>query len=151
MDSKTEMNNQPTERRSKYIINPQIQRGLFIYMSTISLLVIVAISVLNIWIANKLHGLITLQDNLSPEFLSQILQFEIWLAASYLAIVCIVFATIYVGGMRYSLRIVGPIYHMEKSIDEFIKTGQHQPINLRKDDYFTSLADKLNTALGVKK
>ncbi|MBF0106210.1 MAG: hypothetical protein HQM16_12885 [Deltaproteobacteria bacterium] len=42
-------------------------------------------------------------------------------------------------------RIAGPIYRLEKELDEIIATRQYREISFRKDDAFHSLAEKINT------
>lgn len=51
---------------------------------------------------------------------------------------------IYYFGLILSHRIAGPLFKIDKTIDEMIKTNKKFKINLRKDDYFQDHALKLN-------
>jgi hypothetical protein len=51
---------------------------------------------------------------------------------------------IWVIALELSHRIAGPLYRMEKELDERINGSKHGPIRLRAKDEFKLLADKLN-------
>ncbi len=70
-------------------------------------------------------------------------QFNIFfLSTSLLAILII-----YYFGLLLSHRIAGPLFKINKSIDEMIKTKKIVKISLRKNDYFPEHAHKLNELL----
>ena len=46
--------------------------------------------------------------------------------------------------LELSHRIVGPVYRMERELDERISGAKSGPINLRKNDEFKAFAEKLN-------
>lgn len=54
---------------------------------------------------------------------------------------------IYYFGLLISHRIAGPLYKINKTIDEVIETQMKIKIQLRKDDYFHEHADKINNLL----
>jgi signal transduction histidine kinase len=51
---------------------------------------------------------------------------------------------IWIVALELSHRVAGPIYRMEKELDERINGHKHGPIRLREKDEFKLLADKLN-------
>jgi len=51
---------------------------------------------------------------------------------------------IWVVALELSHRIAGPLYRMEKDLDERIKGTRQGPIILRKNDELKPLADKIN-------
>jgi signal transduction histidine kinase len=46
--------------------------------------------------------------------------------------------------LELSHRVAGPLYRMEKELDEIIAGNKSAPIKLRKKDEFKILADKIN-------
>lgn len=60
----------------------------------------------------------------------------------------ILFAAMTYSAVRLTHRLAGPIYRIEKSLTEIIRTRDftHQ-IRIRKDDELHSLVEKINTAL----
>jgi hypothetical protein len=61
------------------------------------------------------------------------------------ALVCVFF--IYYFGLILSHRISGPIFKINKSIDEMIETKKIIKLNFRKNDYFHEHAHKINELL----
>ncbi len=51
---------------------------------------------------------------------------------------------IWLAAMEVSHRIVGPVFRMERELDERIAGVKSGPIQLRKSDEFKSLAEKIN-------
>jgi len=51
---------------------------------------------------------------------------------------------IWIVALELSHRVAGPLYRMEKELDERISGHKHGPIKLRRRDEFKLLADKLN-------
>ena len=51
---------------------------------------------------------------------------------------------IWIIALELSHRIAGPLYRMEKELDERINGHKHGPIRLREKDEFKLLADKFN-------
>lgn len=49
--------------------------------------------------------------------------------------------------LELSHRIAGPVYRLEKELDERLHSGSKEPIRLRKKDELKSLADKINKIL----
>lgn len=54
---------------------------------------------------------------------------------------------IWVISLELSHRAAGPLYRMEKELDERIRGQKQGPIKLRKNDEFKSFVDKLNKVL----
>lgn len=51
---------------------------------------------------------------------------------------------IWIIALELSHRVAGPLYRMEKELDERINGHKHGPIRLREKDEFKLLADKFN-------
>lgn len=51
---------------------------------------------------------------------------------------------IWIIAMELSHRVAGPLYRIEKELDERIAGKKHGPIKLRRTDEFKLLADKIN-------
>ncbi|MCX5657830.1 MAG: hypothetical protein NTZ48_06370 [Candidatus Omnitrophica bacterium] len=49
--------------------------------------------------------------------------------------------------LELSHRIVGPVYRLEKDLEERLRSGSKEPIRLREKDELKSLADKINKIL----
>lgn len=56
---------------------------------------------------------------------------------------------IWVAALGLSHRIAGPMYRLEKELEERIQGIKQGPIKLRKNDEFRSLVDKLNKLLCI--
>ena len=52
--------------------------------------------------------------------------------------------SIWLIALEVSHRIVGPVFRMERELDERIAGTKSGPINLRKNDEFKALAEKIN-------
>lgn len=59
----------------------------------------------------------------------------------------IVLVVIWFLALELSHRIAGPLYRIEKELDEMLQSGKRGPIKLRPKDELKSLADKLNRLL----
>ena len=59
----------------------------------------------------------------------------------------IVFLIILLVALELSHRIAGPLYRLEKELDERISGTKHGPIHLRQNDELRPLADRLNKLL----
>lgn len=56
----------------------------------------------------------------------------------------VVLLLIWLAALELSHRIVGPVFRMERELDERITGAKSGPIQLRKDDEFKGLAEKIN-------
>lgn len=62
----------------------------------------------------------------------------------------IVLLFIYYFGLRLSHRIAGPLYKIDKVVDEVVLTGEEKEIKLRKNDFFKDHATKINSLIKLK-
>ncbi len=56
----------------------------------------------------------------------------------------IIFIIVWLVALEISHRMAGPVYRMEKELDERISGQKHGPIKLRQKDEFKLLVDKIN-------
>ncbi|MCB4790905.1 MAG: hypothetical protein LHV68_03360 [Elusimicrobia bacterium] len=56
-----------------------------------------------------------------------------------------------VTNLYFSHRIAGPVFKIKKALRDKIEGKEVRPIQLRKHDYFTELADMTNEAFGFRK
>jgi signal transduction histidine kinase len=56
----------------------------------------------------------------------------------------IILVLLWLVALELSHRVAGPLYRMEKELDEIIAGNKSAPIKLRKKDEFKILADKIN-------
>jgi len=56
----------------------------------------------------------------------------------------VVLAIIWFVALELSHRIAGPLYRIERELDEILAGKRHGPIKLRKNDEFKALVEKIN-------
>jgi signal transduction histidine kinase len=56
----------------------------------------------------------------------------------------IILVLLWLVALELSHRVAGPLYRMEKELDEIISGAKKGPLKLRKKDEFKILADKIN-------
>ena len=84
-----------------------------------------------------------------PELIAQTLFPALYRVNLILAIgLPIVFLVIFYSALRLTHRLAGPIYRIEKTLSEIIKTRNFKTqIRIRKDDDLQDLVEKINTIL----
>jgi methyl-accepting chemotaxis protein len=60
----------------------------------------------------------------------------------------VVLIIIWIAALELSHRIAGPVYRIEKELDDIIGGKKKGPIRLREKDELKSLADKINRFIG---
>jgi methyl-accepting chemotaxis protein len=68
----------------------------------------------------------------------------------YAPLVAASLVTSWVAALYLSNRIAGPVYNMERVLDEFAEGKKTSRIVLRKDDFMGTLAERINRALDAK-
>ncbi|HLE12781.1 MAG: hypothetical protein A2504_09485 [Bdellovibrionales bacterium RIFOXYD12_FULL_39_22] len=134
--------------RFKYIIYPQFQYTLVAINSFILFVVITVFGVQIYRSFAYINGL-GVRANLPPDhnyfkfinIQTHNLMVNMTIA-SFISLVFSVLFTIY-----FSHRLVGPIVRLKAHFLEIFNNGIIRPINFRKTDYFTDLAEVVNNAL----
>ncbi len=92
---------------------------------------------------DRVLSLVTLTPEVKTELLS-----SMSMSVLYLLILCSAFAILMLGfAIAYSHKIAGPIFHISKSIDNFLEGATQSRVNLRRGDEFFFLGDKVNRIL----
>ncbi len=129
--------------RKKYFIYPEIQKPILIQI-VFGFVALCLIQVLCIYFSFQWL------EHTTKVNLSILVDYRIlgpWKKLLILAI-CVplimnLFFSILVS-LYVSNKFAGPIYRMEKEIDQSLQSKKKLAIKLRKDDYLKSLADKIN-------
>jgi hypothetical protein len=86
---------------------------------------------------------------MSPDAKTEMLS-NLTLSFGYLFVLCGAFAVLMIGfSVFFSHRIAGPIYQINKVVDQFMEGQTEARIFLRKGDEFLFLGDKINYILGL--
>lgn len=133
-----------THKRRNYFINPKFQLRMIGWCSLLFMIIISIFAAANWYFFRELN-LLAFQAGLAEghvffEFIEnqKVMMFRIFIFASFLSLITIVFAGIYI-----THRISGPIY---KLTEHFKKShpGSLQKVMFRKGDYFQELKDAYN-------
>ena len=131
------------KRRTKYLGTHLQKKLLFIiFASAVIPAAIVAVGMYYI-IFSLLAWQITIPELIANNIMPVLHKVNIIIAIA----VPVVLLIIWLIAMEISHRIVGPVYRMERELDERIAGVRHGPIILRAKDEFKSLAEKLNKLL----
>lgn len=84
---------------------------------------------------------------ISPEAKTEFLS-SMSMSVLYLIILCVAFGLLMLGfSVVYSHKIAGPIYHISKVLEKFVKGDARTRVNLRRGDEFFFLGDQVNQVL----
>lgn len=133
--------------RKKFLIYPQIQLPL-IYMSLSLVLMVTVLNFIGLvfFLFRYRYGDVDFQWGMIQDILFNIF----WVHSRLLLILLIPFLIILGLFYRYftliSNKFAGPIYKIEKELDQVIKTGEYSPIEIRSTDLLVTFVDKLNSS-----
>lgn len=133
-----------SNRRKKKLIGSPVQRKLLflIIASAVIPTAIIAASLYYL-IFNVMAAQIGIPEAIAYNLIPVIDQVNkiIWIS------IPIVLFLVWLIALELSHRITGPIYRLEKELDERISGKSHSPIRFRAKDEFKALADKINKLL----
>jgi len=138
-------------RRKKYLVDVKFQSKLIL---TVLLLVITSVAI---------SGIITYASTVYVENKSNVHMYGVTggeinrnvIITSLFVVKPVLIRSLVVGGMLstlmtivlmlfYSHSLAGPVYHLEKQLEEMIKGNYHKELIFRKSDEFKQLAEVIN-------
>ena len=137
------------KKRKIYFINPPFQIRFIAFSIISSLIIILLVAGMQYYF---FHHYQTLgiqngipSDHIFFEFLNEQKSF-LTLALLFLAvIITIIQVTL---GILFSHRVAGPLYRMNKHLQEITNgTAEKMTFQVRKDDYFSDVVDNFNTMI----
>lgn len=137
-----------SKQRKIYLINPAFQMRFVAFSIISSLVVILLVAGMQYYF---FHHYQTLgikngipSDHIFFEFLSEQRNF-ITIALVILAAVITIFQVTL--GVLFSHRVAGPLYRMNRHMQEITAGGEPSTFQVRDGDYFTELADNFNAMI----
>ena len=147
------MNSQNRKKRS-LLINPKFQWTLIGYAALVSVLILISIYALFSFGFHQFNQFGS-QAGLAPDniYFQFIEMQQSTFTRVIVAIAIVVTAILLIGGLYISHRIAGPIYRMQKELQDM---SEEKPVDLRaiqfrKKDYFPELAETFNHLVEVWK
>ncbi|MBN1445222.1 MAG: methyl-accepting chemotaxis protein [Candidatus Omnitrophica bacterium] len=138
-------------RRRKYLINKPLQfiySGITIYLLLIGIIV-VGIATYYITLDTILSQLEAQGGLLQAYEIVRSINALIAKRVGILLLTVMVFA--FVLAVYYLHRIAGPVYRIEKTLNDMAEGQEVRPVVLRKKDFFKSLAETLNKVIEGQK
>ncbi len=136
-------------RRRKYLINKPLQfvySGITVYLLLIGIMV-VGMATYYITLDTILSQL-EAQGGMTQAYeMVKNINILLMKRISILFIVVMVFA--FILAVYYLHRIAGPVFRIEKTLNEIAEGKKVDLVRLRKKDFFKSLADALNRVIGI--
>ncbi len=138
-------------KRRKYLINKPLQfvySGITIYLLLIGIIV-VGIATYYITLDTILSQLEAQGGLLQAYEIVRSINSLIAKRVGILLVTVMVFAFVLV--VYYLHRIAGPVYRIEKTLNDMAEGKEVKPVVLRKKDFFKSLAESLNKVIEGQK
>ena len=131
-------------RRKQYLVNKRLQLQ-FAFFLTLQVAIPILLLGASLFIINKLY-LTSIQmvvgNNVLPDsHIQEVLLFSVLSVLALLVISGILLVYI---SIRFTHHIAGPIYKLEKTVDNLVKGHKAESIKFRKTDFICGLADKFN-------
>lgn len=140
------------EKRRKFLVDKKFQSKMIIAVCFFVIAAVVVSGLLSYVLALHLEDR---QDSRKIYGARLEVQDEIVLLERMLVVRPIIGRYLLIGGMLsiiitvitlvfYSHRLAGPVYHLEKHLEEMIKGNYEEKLRFRKNDEFKHLADTIN-------
>jgi len=144
------MKNKTTNSRKVLLINPRFQLTFLGFTAALAGLVIATIYGANFYFFTKFYRLgVELKLPTDHVFFQFLHQQKNTMMTVFGVTSAVVFVTLTVLGLVFSHRIAGPLYRMQRHLQE--TAGRPKPVQFRKRDFFPELADAYNAQFGGKK
>lgn len=132
------------ERRRQYLVNKKLQFEFVRLLIIQAAVPIITLGIL-LYMVNNMY-LLSIQTIIGSTIISDteidsVLNFSIFAMSALLAVMAVL---LWYLGIRFSHRIAGPLYKLEKGMDKLANGEKVEPIYFRKTDIVTSLGDKFN-------
>jgi len=132
------------KRRHKLLINSEVQFKLFFF---ILISILIPTGLCAVFMISLLINMaqISAEGETAIQFIiAQLNQNTIWvLLAGIASLTALLLAWVLIS----SHRLVGPLYRLEKNLDDMIEHHKIIPVFFRKNDYMHTVAQKLNQLL----
>ncbi len=128
------------KRRIKYIATTFQKKLLFLVFASAIIPVAVTAICMYYLIFNMLALQMAFPEAIARNLMPVLNKVNVILAIAIPA----VFIVIFMVSLELSNRMAGPLYRIEKELDERIQGAKKGPIRLRKKDEFKTLAEKIN-------
>lgn len=135
-------------RRRTYLINPRFQWRFIGFMAIVSLLAISILFVSNIlFFRNMEHE--ALSVGLTPDnpYFDFLREQKAALSTLYFAVSGLVFVLMMGLGIRYSHRIAGPLYQLDRKMRGIANGEAPSQVNFRQRDQFAELSESFNAMI----
>ncbi len=135
------------KRRKKYLINKPLQfvySGITVYLLLIGIMV-VGMATYYITLNTILGQLESMGGLIQAYEIVKAINLLLMKRIGILFLAVMVFA--FILAVYYLHRIAGPMFRMEKTLNEIAEGKKVNPIKLRKKDFFKSVADALNRVI----
>lgn len=132
------------ERRRRYLVKKGLQfRYLGLILAAIILPVLLISGCLYYLIFTLMAEQLAIPESIAYNLMPVFHKINAILAVG----IPVIIAGLLILGIRISHKIAGPIYRMEKDLDEIAKGNLSLRIRLRRGDEFVDLAEKINKVL----
>ncbi len=138
-------------RRRQFLINPKLQLTIIGFNCVLAVLAIIIFYFLNV---NLFNEFVRPKDAefVSDPFIQQMVaeatsKLRMMFALTAAAVMC----TMITGGLILSNRVAGPIYRLQKHINELISGKATGDVHFRDKDFFPELAESFNKLIAKLK
>jgi len=128
------------KRRRKYLGGSFQNKMLFLVFASATIPATIVTLCLYYLIFNTLAWQMVIPESIAYNLIPVLQRVNIILAIS----IPIVLIILWLIALELSHRVAGPVYRIEKELEDRISGEKQGPIKLRKNDEFQSLADKIN-------
>lgn len=132
------------KRRKRYLGTVFQRKLLFLVFAAASIPTLIIGVCLYYLIFHMLAGQIMVPEAIAFNLIPVFHKVNVVIAVS-IPILLLIF---WVSALELSHRVAGPLYRMEKELDEVIAGNKREPIKLRKNDEFQTLVSKINKLIG---
>jgi len=136
--------------RKKYFVNPRLQWQLVLGANVLALISVALISSLMLYTQSQLANYAAmLQLNLPANhpFLTQIAERERDFFKLFLLVGIVQFVLFNVTAVFLSHRIAGPLYRLERHLEEVAAGNEPKDVRFRKGDLYQELAETCNKVM----
>ena len=128
------------KRKKKFIGTPVQKKTLFLVFFAAALPTVITGICLYYLIFNMMASQLGIPEAIAYNVIPVARKINIIIAVA----LPVTLAAIWLMALEFSNRIAGPIYRLERELDERITGKQSGPIKLRKNDEFKVLVNKIN-------
>jgi methyl-accepting chemotaxis protein len=134
--------------RKSYFVNPRLQLQLILGANILALISVALISTLMFYSESQVHSY-GAALNLSPNhpFMAHVAQQEAYFARMCLVIGVIQFLLFNLTAIFLSHRIAGPLYRLERHMEDVAAGKEPSDVKFRKGDMYLHLADACNKVM----